>query len=219
MPTDIYRVKPKGTNWVGAEIVVSSSCNSEPKVERVRVTGVKQFGFIVSHEYDIGAYVDECHRERCRFSDCGDSVMYKFKVKCLVADVIGIGFGLGNVGTGTGGFTTPSREQFFDFKSSCVCCDDVSREGSAPFLVFIESRGGQPSATPLVLAFTALGVGLTAAILNFGSASILPRLFIYGTASCMSVAALLAVWRIYLRFRRERVEEPTHTQGDPVTQL
>lgn len=197
MPVDIYRFKPLSTDWVGVEIVVTYTCKSEPKVERVRISGIKQFGLILSHEYDIDAFVDTFLQISCEELDgCHHPLRYAFKIKCLVSDVIGIGLGLGNLGTGTAGWRSTSTEEELRFETKCICCDGEAGKAVAPLHLAFKQIDSPRSATPLVVGSSALAVAFTAAVLNFDHPSLLPKFFVYGLGSGALAAALVILQRL-----------------------
>jgi hypothetical protein len=209
VPVDVYRFKPKGTSWIGVEVIVQYSCKAEPKVERVRISGVKQFGFIVSHEYDIDAFVDTSRRIGCeeQLSSCSNPRRYSFTVKCLLSGVVGFGLGIGKVGTGTAGWRSRTEEQQLSFQTRCICCDDEVEQAPAIVYLRIEPSESTRSATALILGLTALGLGLTASILNFDHPSLLPKLFVYGTGSATLAAAVVTLRRLVTFWRGRQTDE------------
>jgi hypothetical protein len=124
MAVSIFKFKPADTVWISIEIVVTYSCDEIPKVERVKIRGLQQFGLILSSEYDIEVFVHAARRIPCDIGGgCRDAVEYEFDTKVFVSDVIGLGIGIGKLGTGTAGWTSRSTEEHLTFRTECVCCD------------------------------------------------------------------------------------------------
>src|SRR5215469_16268448 len=98
-----FKFKPPDTDWIRCELFVDYDCPTKPTVADLVITGIKQFGFIISHEYDVKAFVEGSSRQDCKKRDCERALLYKFDVRVYVWNKVGIGFGFGR-GTGTLGF-------------------------------------------------------------------------------------------------------------------
>lgn len=189
MPVTKYRFKPRRTLWIGVELIVSYSCQADPKVERVRITGIKQFGLILSSEYEIDAFVDTVRRIGCEAgSDCNEAMRYEFTVKTFISDVIGLGIGVGRLGTGTAGWTTKATEELGHFGTECVCCDDESRvpERAVAEVHVVPSL---QTATPWVIGFATLGAALGVSLMNLDHPSLVPQ-FVVGASGVGALAAV-----------------------------
>ena len=189
MPVTKYRFKPHSTLWIGVEIIVSYSCQADPKVERVRITGIKQFGLILSSEYEIDAFVDTVRRMPCEAgADCREAVRYDFTVKTFISDVIGLGIGVGKLGTGTAGWTTKATEELAHFGTACGCCDDERRvpERAVTEVHLVPSP---QTATPWLVGFATLGTALALSFMNLDHPSFVPQIVVDATG----VGALAAV--------------------------
>jgi hypothetical protein len=204
MAVSIFKFKPADTVWINVEIVVTYSCNEIPKVERVKIRGLKQFGLILSSEYDIEVFVHAARRRRCDIGgDCRDAVEYEFDTKVFVSDVIGLGIGIGKIGTGTAGWTSPSTEEQRTFKTECICCDAEQASPMAGLSV-ITIVPSTPTATSWFIGFAALSTALTLAALNFDQPSVIPKLVLYGTAVGAVASLSVAVARVVAFLRRGR---------------
>src|ERR1044071_4815983 len=58
-PVDKFDYDTQGTIGIAVEFFVTYSCTEAPKVDKVKIRGFNQIGFIISSEYDVEAYVDE----------------------------------------------------------------------------------------------------------------------------------------------------------------
>lgn len=206
MPVSIFNFKPARTLWINIEIIVTYSCNEPPKVERVKIRGLKQFGLIFSSEYDVEVFVHAARKSPCDIgNDCDDAVEYEFDTKVFVSDVIGLGIGIGKLGTGTLGWTCKSTEEQRTFKTECVCCDAEQAKALAGLNV-INIIQSTPSATSWFIGFAMLSTALTLAAFNFAQPSIIPKLFLYGTAVGAVASLGVAVTRMVV-FVRRRIGE------------
>lgn len=197
-----YRFKPRGTVWIGVELIVSYSCQTDPKVERVRITGVKQFGLILSSEYEIDALVDTVRRMPCEAgTDCREAVRYDFTVKTFTSDVMGLGIGVGKLGTGTAGWTTKATEELVHFGTACVCCDDERRapERAVTEVILVPSP---QTATPWLVGFATLGTALALSFMNLNHPSLVPQIVVDATGVGALAAVGLAVARLVAFVRR-----------------
>jgi len=118
---DRFVHKPLNTLWIGSELFVEYDCDSKPTKTDHFITGIKQFGFIVSHEYEVipqveGSRLKECHKEACEHA-----IKYELDVRYYIYEKVGLGFGLGT-GTGTAGLTTRSTDYLKTFETQCICC-------------------------------------------------------------------------------------------------
>lgn len=197
-----FQFKPTGTKWIGVEIIVTYLCHSDPKVERVKITGLKQFGLILSHEYDIDALVNSARRIPCDVGgDCQESIKYEFDVTAFVADVVGFGIGIGKLGTGTAGWSTQSTEETFVFGTACLCCD--AERVADRSVMDVKVAPTQANAIPWLVGFAGIGTAVALAGLNFDHPSLVPKIVIYGTASGMVASLGVAVARLAQFFRRK----------------
>ncbi|HXT71119.1 MAG TPA: hypothetical protein VN700_15255 [Vicinamibacterales bacterium] len=204
MAVSCFRFKPADTRWIGIEVYVTYSCDEAPKVERKKITGLKQISFIVGYEYDVDAFVHKTRRVPCTAeAGCNRAVLYECDVKVFVSDTIGLGIGVGKVGTGTLGWPTESTEEMLTLKTDCVCCDDEGpKELSADHTIAISQA--PPSAISWFVGFGVLGAAVTAAELGLGSSSVLPVVALYGVALGTACAAVAAGIRLAAFFRRRR---------------
>jgi len=203
MAVSIFKFKPAHTLWVSLEIIVTYSCDENPKVERVKIRGLKQFGLILSSEYDIEAFVHAARRRPCKIgSECRDAVEYEFDTKVFVSDVIGFGIGLGKLGTGTAGWTSAATEEQRTFKTECVCCD-TEQPRQMPGLSVINIVQSTPTATSWFIGFATLSTALTLAALNLDQPSVIPRFVLYGTAVGAAASLGIAVARVVAFLRRQ----------------
>jgi hypothetical protein len=202
MPVTNYRFKPRSTLWIGIELIVSYSCQADPKVERVRITGIKQFGLILSSEYEIDAFVDTVRRIPCEAgTDCQEGVRYEFTIKTFISDVIGLGIGVGKLGTGTAGWTTKATEELLDFSTACVCCDEERRapERAVTVVHVVPSPG---TATPWLVGFTTLGTAVALSLMNLDHPSQVPQLVVGATGVGALAAIVVAAARLIAFIRR-----------------
>lgn len=202
MPVTKYSFKPRSTLWIGVELIVSYSCQADPKVERVRITGIKQFGLILSSEYEIDAFVDTVRRMPCEASvDCRETMRYDFTVKTFISDVIGLGIGVGKLGTGTAGWTTKATEELVFFGTACVCCDD---ERPLPARAVTEVHVVPPlqTATPWLVGFATLGTALALSFMNLDDPSLVPQIVVDATGVGALAAVAVAGARLVAFLRR-----------------
>jgi len=204
------RFKPRGTMWVNVELFVSFGCEQAPEIRSLKIRGVKQFGLILSHEYDIDAFVDEVKRRACRTSrDCTSAVEYECDAKVFVSDVVGLGLGIGKLGTGTVGWPSESKEQTFTFTTDCICCDEPG--GLQRTATYLPST---QSATAWFVAFSSLGAALSLSVLNWGAETLLPRLVVYGSIAGAAVSGVIAIARaLMLRATGSSQSEEPPTNG------
>jgi len=73
-----FSLKPGGTIWIGYDIFASYDCATKPKISEKVITNLRQFGFIISHEYEIVADVGKVRRNKCTKEDCKDAISYTF---------------------------------------------------------------------------------------------------------------------------------------------
>ncbi|HTV06860.1 MAG TPA: hypothetical protein VME86_15935 [Acidobacteriaceae bacterium] len=202
MPVAKYRFRPRSTLWIGIELIVSYSCYADPKVERVRITGVKQFGLILSSEYEIDAFVDTVRRIPCEAdADCGEAVRYEFTVKTFTSDVIGLGIGVGKLGTGTAGWTSRATEELAYFDTACACCDDETRPVDR-IVSEVHIVASPQSATPWLLGFAALGTALAFSFMNLDQPSLVPKIVVDATGVGALAAVSVAGVRLIAFLRR-----------------
>lgn len=226
MPVERFRIKPSGTLWVRVELIITYSCREDAKVERVRITGLKQFGLIVSSEYEIDAMVDTCKPVPCDTDvDCRDAVAYELIVKVYVSDVIGLGIGLGKLGTGTAGWTTNSTEEVVRLHTACMCCEgERQREGriaeAADILQRIINmmRVAPPPepATRWIVGFATAATALVLSILNFRHPSLIPMIVVYVMGVGAAISLGVGLFRLILSSRRrvsERRKQPMVNPG------
>jgi len=209
---DCFKHKPPGTSWIGSELFVSFDCEIKPVVEEIVITGIKQFGFIFSHEYDIKAYIEDSRQFKCEKEKCNLAVAYKFDVRFNVYEKIGIGFGLG-AGTGTFGWTTGSISYIEQFKTRCICCDegDISRERRR----VIEERWRLPinlypraeTGLSAVAAFSALGTALAISLVY--PEHVLSKSFLSFVGLSATTSLAMSIHN-YLKFRNKRKYREYH---------
>lgn len=126
-PVDKFSYDTQGTVGISVEILVTFGCDQEPKIDKTKITGLNQVGFIISSEYEVEPYVDGSKKVPCEKKGCQEAIQYEIVVKFFVYLVIGVGFGLG-WGTGTAGWRSKSLVQSTNFTTRCICCD----EGALP---------------------------------------------------------------------------------------
>ena len=189
---EVFRHKPRNTDWIGCEVFVSYDCDSTPKVDELVVTGVKQLGFVLSHEYDVRAKVTTYTRELCNLEDCTNGVRYHFTVRFSVFDRVGLGFGAGG-GTGTFGITLKPDHSTVSWLTDCICCPLASPPTSTSTAIGQHALG---SAIALVLALLTLGVGVSQLTAQEGSPiSRASLLLITGLIAACGLLALVRTWR------------------------
>ncbi len=127
-PVDLFEHKTAATIGIQAEVHVSFGCDQVPKIERTKITGLNQVGFIVSSEYEVYAYIDRTRQIACRNEGCDHAIQYEIDVRFIVYLVIGLGFGFG-WGTGTAGFRTRKSNRTETYTTRCICCD---KKGAQP---------------------------------------------------------------------------------------
>ncbi|MBL3558538.1 MULTISPECIES: hypothetical protein [Marinobacter] len=203
MPVIKYRFKPRRTLWIGVELIVSYSCEIAPKVERVRITGIKQFGFMLSSEYEIDAFVDTVRRMPCKASaEYQDAVMYEFSIKTFTSDVIGLGFGVGMLGTGTAGWTTKSTEELSHFGTPCVCCVEDSWVPERT-VTGVHVAPSSHAATAWLVSLATLGTVLGLSLMNLDHPSLVPQ-FVVAATGVGTVAALGVTGARLIAFLRRK---------------
>lgn len=210
------RFKPKGTLWVMVELFVSYGCEQAPEIRSLKIRGVKQFGLILSHEYDIDAFVHDVRPRACRMSrDCTSAVEYECDAKVFVSDVVGFGLGIGKLGTGTVGWPSESKEQTFTFTTDCICCDQPGGLPQRTLAYFQETQ----TATAWFVAFSSLGAALSLSVLNWNADMLLPRLVVYGSLAGAAVSGVIAIARaVVLRAAESsRGEEPPTDRSETGT--
>jgi|GEM_PF-4836150 len=122
-PVDRLNYQTKGTVGIAVEVLLTYGCNEAPKVDKVKITGFNQIGFIISSEYEVEGYVNNSSRKKCERRGCNNAIQYDVEIKFFVYLVVGIGFGFGG-GTGTLGYRSPSFQQSSKFTTECICCDE-----------------------------------------------------------------------------------------------
>jgi hypothetical protein len=209
---DKFVYKPPNTRWIKCELFVSYECDVKPKVEDVVITGIKQFGFILSTEYDIKASVEESERRNCTREECDTAIEYHFNVKCSVYEKIGLGFGLGS-GTGTLGWTRTSIDYFESFTTRCICCDQEAKPTGAyqyaiePMRSLVETRRRDEIGVAAVGAFAALLAGVEYSVTHV--THLFSQIFLLLTGLTTALSALVMIWRLLVfRLRKNRIKNP-----------
>ncbi len=208
MAVSIFKFKPANTLWISVEIIVTYSCDEIPKVERVKTRGLKQFGLILSSEYDIEVFMHAARRRPCEIGgECREAVEYEFDTKVFVSDVIGFGIGIGKLGTGTAGWTSRASEEQRTFKTECVCCD-AEQPRPTRGLSVINIVPSTTTATAWFIGFATLSTALALAALNLDQPSMIPRFVLYGTAVGAVASLGVAVARVVAFLRRRDGRRP-----------
>jgi hypothetical protein len=187
---EVFKFKPQDTDWIRCELFVDYDCATKPKVTDLVITGIKQFGFIISHEYDVKAFVEGSLRQDCK-GDCERAVLYTFDVRVYVWNKVGLGFGFGG-GTGTLGWTSRSFDHILRFDTRCICCDDVmdSKEASVNR---IDSRP-RSEVGPVLLTLAAIGGGIAFSIAY--SDRLVSQIFLISTGIATLLSILVTIWRV-----------------------
>lgn len=170
---DCFKHRPRDTQWIGVEFFVGYSCTDLPEVDELVITGLRQVGFVFSHEYEIRAFVEEARRNGCKKPGCDRAIEYEFDVRFHVSDKYGFGIGFGS-GTGTLGWTRPSRQYIETFTTRCICCDQekagslASAQRAAIRRASIQIRQRDEIGLPAVMALLAVAgsIGLSVANVN-----------------------------------------------------
>src|SRR5438477_8084483 len=167
---DPFKYKPPGTLWIGCDLSIEYDCESKPQPVGLVITGIKQFGFIISHEYEVIPHVEESRRKPCSKEKCEYAIRYEFDVRFSVYDTIGFGFGLG-VGTGTLGVKTSATDHVVTLTTRCICCDkdELATRGYQQRVEprpLIQLRPRDEIGIAAVAAFAALAAGLAVSVSN-----------------------------------------------------
>ena len=125
-PVDKLDYQTKGTIGIAVEILLTYGCNEAPKVDKVKITGFNQIGFIVSSEYEVEAYVNSSSRKKCELAGCRNAIQYYVQIKFFVYLVIGLGFGFGG-GTGTLGYRRPSFQHWLTLRRNVYAATSQRR--------------------------------------------------------------------------------------------
>jgi len=202
---DHFKYKPPDTLWIGCDLFIEYDCESKPQRVGLVITGIKQFGFIISHEYEVIPYVEESRRRSCSKEECKYAIRYEFDVRFSVYDTIGLGFGLG-VGTGTFGWKSRPTDHVVTFTTRCTCCDrdELAVRGYQQKVEpgpLIQLRLRDEIGIAAVAAFTALGAGLAVSVSNVGHP--LSQAFLAFTGASTLVSALI----VFRRFAKYRVRK------------
>ncbi|HEY3699712.1 MAG TPA: hypothetical protein VGK97_10300 [Spongiibacteraceae bacterium] len=161
--------KPKNTFGVTVESTVQYDCLNKPAIVGNRMVGFTRFGFIISYEDKIDAFVHRAKLLPCAQDDCARAVKYEFEIKYFVACEIGIGINIGKLGTGTFGFPIRSVEEIASFSTGCECCDG-ELEQQRNFQLLLQPRESEyqrNNALPLLLALAAVTGAAAMAINHF----------------------------------------------------
>jgi hypothetical protein len=196
--TQKFTFKPKWTEWIKCNLYVAFDCATKPKVADMLISGFRQIGFILSHEYELKPFVEETQRMECSKDGCERAILYKFNVRIDIYDKFGIGFGLGS-GTGTIGWISQPYSDVHTFTTECVCCDDdlppviPSEEELVRQLM---SRLGHEEASklPVVAASAVVGTALAFAIVYSGYW--LSQVFLVSAGLATLLSGGIAAWRI-----------------------
>lgn len=201
-----FHLKPAHTMWVRYHLYVDYDCIAKPKISDSEITMVKQFGFIISHEYVLKPFIERVRREPCKEEGCNRAVRYTFDVRIDVYDRIGLGFGLGH-GTGTLGWTSdkPQTGLERDLRTDCVCCDgdDPSAEDLAALdraLAYL--RAQRESATANVVALTAVSTGAAFSIVYFDH--LLSQVYLVVVGAATALSAFVAGVRLHRSRSRDK---------------
>jgi hypothetical protein len=200
MAVTLYRFKPAHTSFINVEIIVSYSCTEPPKVEKCDISGLKQFAVIVSSEYEVTPVVHSWKRKPCEaVSGCNRAVAYDFEMKVFVKDVIGLGIGIGKIGTGTLGIRFRSTEESLHLTAECICCDDEEGRRAAT-----QAGGSESSALAAIAWFWGFSAFSTALALAYPQPNPLATGFMIFTAFGV-VASLCIVFIRMITFAQRRI--------------
>ncbi len=215
MPLQRHKLKPRDTLWVSVEIIVAFSCDSAPEVKSTKIRGLKQFAFIIGHEYDIEVLVDDSRRLPCQQSGCGNAVRYDYVVKVFVSDTVGLGLGIGNWGTGTGGWSFPATEENQKLATPCICCDDRFEESRVlPESKQIQQRGSD--STPLIIGFSILASAIALSVVYFDHPSNLGKIFLSGVSLSLFASVFVTLRRIVTFIKRSKHERNEPWRMEPM---
>lgn len=158
--------KPRNTFGVTVESTVQYDCLNKPVIVGKRMVGFTRFGFIISYEDKIDAFVHRAKLLPCAQSDCARAIKYEFEIKYFVACEIGIGINIGKLGTGTFGFPIRSVEEVASFSTECECCDgELEQQRSMQLLLQPrDSEYQRNNALSLLLALAAVAGSVAMAI-------------------------------------------------------
>lgn len=167
---DRQEEKPAQTTLLKLDVFVEYKCEDEPSVSTVVYRGMKQFGFIWSHQYDVQVKVERVLHRTCELDECAEGHSYAYWLHYYVYETVGLGFGAGP-GTGTWGWTKRVSDYTKSYESTCFCCepDDIVPEP----LSDAESLNGrfEPRADAQAIIVGSLSVTALSiyALVNFGS--------------------------------------------------
>jgi hypothetical protein len=205
MPLQRHKFKPADTDWITVEIVVAYSCESPPKVESTKISGLKQFGFILSSEYDIEVMVDDYWRHSCDRAGCQTAFQYDFDVKLFVADIVGLGLNLGSWGTGTAGWRFPTTEEQHSLSTACICCDDKLEE-KRMLAEAAASVRRRPDASALIIGFSAIAAAGVLSVVYVDHPNHLGISFLWICSFALLTSLLVIMRRLAARMRRRKTE-------------
>ena len=203
MAVSLYRFKPAHTSFITVEVIVSYSCTEPPKVEKYDICGLKQFAVILSSEYEVTPIVHSWKRKPCEaVTDCDHPVAYDLELKAFVKDVIGLGIGIGKIGTGTLGIRFRSTEETLHLTTECVCCDEEDEKRAATQFAGYAADSAALAAIAWFVGMTAFSSALALALLNHEQSSLLARAFVDVVSIGATASLIAAVVRLFAYSRR-----------------
>ncbi len=203
MPLQRHKFKPRNTLWISVEIIVDHSCESPPEVKSTKIRGLKNFAFIFGHEYDIEVMVHDYTKLTCQQPDCSNAVQYECVIKTLVSDTVGVGFGMGNWGTGLAAWSFEATEQEQKLTTPCICCDSkVEQKSMVQALKGIDQCAYD--SISLIAGLSVMAFAIALSILYFDHPSNLGKIFFYGVSTASTASVLVTLIRIIEFVKRSK---------------
>lgn len=215
MPLQRHTLKPRDTLWISVEVIVAYSCDSPPEVKSSKIRGLRQFAFIVGHEYDVDVMVDEAKRVPCQQLDCDYAARHDYDIKIFVSDTIGLGLGIGNWGTGTAGWSFPATEETQTLETPCICCDDTL-EGKRMYLESKDIQRRALDSVSLIIGFSALASAIALSVVYFDHPSSLGKIFLSGVSFVLFSSVLVALRRVLALVTRRKHERDAVKRAEPM---
>ena len=159
MSVQIFRYKPKNTLGITVEVTTDCTCTEKPIVSG-RLCGLSQFGLLLCYEDKVQTLLHKWKVVKCDLDECDKAISYELEIKFLISCEIGLGIGIGNLGTGAFGIPTRSAEESVTFHTECICCDaEIENERIAQSMFPIPPIPSEKrSIIPLVVMLLAIVV-------------------------------------------------------------